>query len=483
MDGHDIEDLTPLFPQANLAVPVGDYNFFSQAESPFRASSGEHGPRAGMEALDLNSQAVEFPNLSSYSEFLGGRGMRTLGLRAPRQGGRGGGRGRSMSSGGARGGSMTPGASGLGGRGGSIAVDAACDDGYGGSMSVAAAGGGGHGGGRGGRSGPRGGRRAATRTRSTINVDDEEEALDGDVGPYPFAKMDCDKANWTEHNIKIFCELWVQQKDVGNCFKGTMKPRGYKELAEKYYISTGLKHDKGQFRNRKDQLRVLYCFWVDLQKETGLGLHPDGTVNAPAWWWEKNTKGKPSELKKLRHGAPEYLDEMEIMFQDIIVDGSASYIPGQDNADEEGQGAEDGADEEDWETNEDSPKSSNSRKRSSSTTTRSTATSPDKLKSKSPMVKMMRTLVSSFSNSEEDNRKVVQQVVQEKNKKSHLLAESVKTCQELAIECGAAPDSIEFFACSKIFETEYHRHWFRNIPTPEARLVYLKRWCQANNMY
>ncbi|CAN6209881.1 unnamed protein product [Urochloa humidicola] len=381
MDGHDIEDLTPLFPQANLAVPVGDYNFFSQAESPFCASSGEHGPRAGMEALDLNSQAVEFPNLSSYSEFLGGRGMRTLGLRAPRQGGRGGGCGRSMSSGGARGGSMTPGASGLGGRGGSIAVDAACDDGYGGSMSVAAAGGGGHGGGRGGRSGPRGGRRAATRTRSTINVDDEEEALDGDVGPYPFAK------------------------------------------------------------------------------------------------------GKPSELKKLRHGAPEYLDEMEIMFQDIIVDGSASYIPGQDNADEEGQGAEDGADEEDWETNEDSPKSSNSRKRSSSTTTRSTATSPDKLKSKSPMVKMMRTLVSSFSNSEEDNRKVVQQVVQKKNKKSHLLAESVKTCQELAIECGAAPDSIEFFACSKIFETEYHRHWFRNIPTPEARLVYLKRWCQANNMY
>ncbi|ONM29544.1 hypothetical protein ZEAMMB73_Zm00001d039630 [Zea mays] len=58
-----------------------------------------------------------------------------------------------------------------------------------------------------------------------------------------------------------------------------------------------------------------------------------------------------------------------------------------------------------------------------------------------------------------------------------------KMCQDMALEYGASPDSIEFFACATIVRDEYNREFFCNIPTPEAMLVFLKRWCQMNNMY
>ncbi|XP_034586721.1 uncharacterized protein [Setaria viridis] len=105
-----------------------------------------------------------------------------------------------------------------------------------------------------------------------------------------------------------------------------MVARGYKILSEKYYVATGLKHDSSQLRNRSHQLKKKYEFWKGLQKETGLGRNPGGTVFAPNWWWEQHTKGR-LDLRKLQNGAPEYLDQLEEMFHDVVVDGSTSFIP------------------------------------------------------------------------------------------------------------------------------------------------------------
>lgn len=82
------------------------------------------------------------------------------------------------------------------------------------------------------------------------------------------------KANWSEPNTKVFCELWVEQIRARNCCKGTMSRRGYNILADKYYISTGLKHDKSQLKNKRDQLKGLYGFWLQLNKRSGLGKIP-----------------------------------------------------------------------------------------------------------------------------------------------------------------------------------------------------------------
>jgi hypothetical protein len=50
-----------------------------------------------------------------------------------------------------------------------------------------------------------------------------------------------------------------------------MTTRGYHVITEKYYLRTGLRHSKTQLKNRWDQLKGLYSFWLWLNKQTGLG--------------------------------------------------------------------------------------------------------------------------------------------------------------------------------------------------------------------
>lgn len=56
-----------------------------------------------------------------------------------------------------------------------------------------------------------------------------------------FLKQKCnDKANWTEANTYVFCELAVEQIRAGNCPNGTMSNRGYKIIAQIFFEKSGL---------------------------------------------------------------------------------------------------------------------------------------------------------------------------------------------------------------------------------------------------
>jgi hypothetical protein len=89
-DGFGDDGLRDLFPRSDQTVCLGGYDFFSQSES-----SVPHGDPHGFQALDLNSQVQEFPDLSMYTGIIEGSGARVIrggrafsaaGLRAPRQG-------------------------------------------------------------------------------------------------------------------------------------------------------------------------------------------------------------------------------------------------------------------------------------------------------------------------------------------------------------------------------------------------------------
>ncbi|CAO2176459.1 unnamed protein product [Urochloa humidicola] len=232
-------------------------------------------------------------------------------------------------------------------------------------------------------------------------------------------------------------------------------------------------------------------FWCEIQKYTGLGRHSDGSVAASHAWWKKKLEGKPAEFRKLEFGNPEYLDLMKIMFKDVVVDGSTSYVPGQEEPAEEEE-----VEDEDKEEEETTPKTTGSRKRNSS----STATSPSR-KTKSPMVRVLRELVNKWTSQDQETQKVLieaqkdiaakkiqaqKELVEKKieaRKEQHIMQntmmiESVKTCQQLALACGVAPGSVEFFACREIFKDSYERTWFCEIPTAEARLQFIQRYCQ-----
>nr|TKW39018.1 hypothetical protein SEVIR_1G151200v2 [Setaria viridis] len=214
-----------------------------------------------------------------------------------------------------------------------------------------------------------------------------------------------------------------------------MSARGYKTIVEKYYMK-------------------------ELQKQSGLGRKADGTVSTPDWWWKQNAK-------------------LEEMFHDVVVDGSTSYVVGVEEKEE--QDGED-VEEEDAEQDglfhdfEDSPISNNNRKRGSSNSTRSTTTSLGK-KSKSPMLKMMTTLVDKLTTSKDTNDNIFRNVgktlattINEKRQKltkMQEMAQSVKKCQELALECGATPETVEFYAGRHLFKDPYEREFFSNIPMAE----------------
>jgi hypothetical protein len=63
-------------------------------------------------------------------------------------------------------------------------------------------------------------------------------------------------------NNLMFCELCVEQIRDGNKINGFMTSRGYKTISEKFYLNTGLRHSRTQLKNRWDQLKGLYSFWL-----------------------------------------------------------------------------------------------------------------------------------------------------------------------------------------------------------------------------
>ena len=62
------------------------------------------------------------------------------------------------------------------------------------------------------------------------------------------------------------------------------------------------------------------------------------------------------------------------------------------------------------------------------------------------------------------------------------VADEVKRCQQLAVECGARKDSVEMFACWDICKDKFNREFFCNLDDAEARMAFLKRCFKKENL-
>jgi hypothetical protein len=189
---------------------------------------------------------------------------------------------------------------------------------------------------------------------------------------------------------------------------------------------------------------------------------------------------KKPYLKKLLWGPPANEDLLDQLWRGYTVDGSTAYVPGDDYGD---------AEQEEEEEEEATPVSANTKwnKRNkknkiSSSATTSTCTSPLK-KSKSPMVKIVKDIATTYKASVEINTKHMESRAKEKESRAQEKAAiSVKRCQELAFECGVEKTIDSIYAMSKMFETSYQREFFYGLEDPELRLGYFKRWCRDHNM-
>jgi len=167
--------------------------------------------------------------------------------------------------------------------------------------------------------------------------------------------------------------------------------------------------------------------------------------------------------KKLKYGPPEHLHLLEQIFEKVAIDGSSAFIPGQESEERDNDNEDDEFDG--------SPMSTSSHKRPISNNT--TATSPCK-KTKSPMVRIMKNLVDNFKVDSASTQKVLQ---------GDHMGESMDKALDLAVECGAPEDSIEYFMATQLFLKAENRQIFMKFSTKEARLFWLKRWCQMTKMY
>jgi hypothetical protein len=203
--------------------------------------------------------------------------------------------------------------------------------------------------------------------------------------------------------------------------------------------SGSLVHDNLIFGNKVRALKKEWRAIRDLQiKETGLGRSSDGSVNASDQWWEENSKDQQKELK---HGLPDYLPEMDKMFQGVCVTGETSYVPGRRkgpqtiSSDED----EDGGDT----TPQSTPHSSGS-KRSFSSRTRSTGSSPSK-KSRSPAVRAMQSNMRELNVILENRTAAQNQIWADRQKREEQLEEQKrvrrKRVREMARQLGVAGDS------------------------------------------
>uniref|UniRef100_A0A0A9E826 Myb/SANT-like domain-containing protein n=1 Tax=Arundo donax TaxID=35708 RepID=A0A0A9E826_ARUDO len=347
------DGLADLFSQADPTAPDSSnaacFDFFSQPAVNSMMGRGVPSRRGSMEALDLNLQVGEFPHLSSYQDFL------QSGIVAEVPGGYRGNAGRrpdKSSNGvtpyraprsavartkGRRGGSLSVGDARSGAPRGSVA-DAGCGTQPRGSTATggtsvprgpSAAGGtsgprgpaaaGGTSGPRayiavgGGIGGPRGSAAGADGSGADGALSEPADGGDGteeqDEAPAhdPLMAEPYDKANWSSENTFVFCDICCEEIRAGNISKGFMTNRGYKNIAEKYELSVRLQHSRKQLKNRWQQLKGLYAFWLWLNTKTGFG-RANGTVVADNEFWKEHTKKKKPEWKKLRYGPPEWTE-------------------------------------------------------------------------------------------------------------------------------------------------------------------------------
>ncbi|CAL4917899.1 unnamed protein product [Urochloa decumbens] len=290
------------------------------------------------------------------------------------------------------------------------------------------------------------------------------------------------RANWSDENNAILLRLCIEQLRAGHYIDGTMTGQGYKNIAERFYVETGLMYKRSQFRHQIGQLRSTYSFWRFLQKHTGLGRKPNGSIDADSDFWKRSTKNKPW-LNKLKNGLPPpNLEELEEMFSGTTVDGSTGYVAGQDfYEDADMEQDEDGEDLEHEPVGSPTTTSSRKSKRSNAATT-STCDSPVK-KSKSPMVRYMKQIATNFAQAVLVNQQTMKKAAAHKlEAKQEKEMFSVKRCLDLAFQCGIRQDNNEVYAMGKMFQDKFQREVFCNLPSAEARLNYFKGWCMDHGM-
>ena len=77
---------------------------------------------------------------------------------------------------------------------------------------------------------------------------------------------------------------------------------------------------------------------------------------------------------------------------------------------------------------------------------------------------------------------LIKQTGQAREKRPNTTVDELTTCQNLAIDCGAAEDYVEYFVATQLFVEKANRVMFMNMKSKEARFMWLRRYCVLKNL-
>ena len=198
-----------------------------------------------------------------------------------------------------------------------------------------------------------------------------------------------------------------------------------------------------------------------------------------------NMQGQ-SEFKKLRNGPPTYLPMLQELFEDVAVDGSTAYAPGDGSEDHNTNSSAYVQGDEQYEEyvpdddifevpQENSPRTSSGMKRSQSQST--TGKSPVK-KSRSPIVSCFNNFLHNTAKSSEhrnmllaDRNRVQMEVINKEEQKKMADVDRIYT---LAVEAGVDKGSDEYFALAFLAKDPEMKAFFMKLETAEQRIRFIQ---------
>ncbi|KAG2540041.1 hypothetical protein PVAP13_9NG526000 [Panicum virgatum] len=132
--------------------------------------------------------------------------------------------------------------------------------------------------------------------------------------------MDCN-----DEYIAHVCKLFAQQVLRGNRPNTHSNAVGYDEVIAMFKQITGIELTRRQLKNKWDKLKPDYTAWQKLmRRQTGTGFDSArGVIVMDDEWWKKEILG----CGKFRKKPLQNLDELKVMFSDIISDESDHWNP------------------------------------------------------------------------------------------------------------------------------------------------------------
>ncbi|XP_021311773.1 uncharacterized protein LOC8070436 [Sorghum bicolor] len=133
--------------------------------------------------------------------------------------------------------------------------------------------------------------------------------------------------SWDPARLRVFIDVYHAQIKNGNFNKGVMSVAGWRDIKHRYFLATGLVHEKDQFTSKLQDLKAEWRICKALRKASGLG-GSGNTIEADDAWWEREMKGKKALMKIRDQGMPDYIGQLDDIFEGWTVDGSTAYRPG-----------------------------------------------------------------------------------------------------------------------------------------------------------